>query len=79
MSSKLRPTVTDLLQEFDGGMASRTTPIQYGEDDEDITKVDTHDPCPSPSYKSSSTWTPRSVQIQQTILDGIGHNSLIRH
>jgi hypothetical protein len=41
--------------------------------------VDTHKLCPSPSCKSSSTWTPRSVPIQRTTLDGISHISLIRH
>jgi hypothetical protein len=60
-------------------MESRMTPVQEGEDDEDITKVDTHEPWPSPSYMSSSSWTPRSVQIQQITLNGIGHISLIRH
>jgi hypothetical protein len=79
MSCNLCPSVTNILQEIDGGMESRTTPIQEGEDDEDITKVDTHEPWPSPSYKSSSTWTPRSVRIQQATLDRIGHISLIRH
>lgn len=47
--------------------------------DEDITKVDTHEPWPSASYESSSTWTLCSVRIKQTTLDGNGHNSLIRH
>jgi len=47
--------------------------------DEDITKMDTHEPCLLPSYKSSSTWTSRSVRIQQITLDGISHISLIRH
>jgi hypothetical protein len=79
MSSNLHPAVTNLLQEFDGGMESRTTLIEGVEDDEDIIKVDIHEPCPSPSYKSSSTWTPRSVRIQQTTLDAIGHISVIRH
>jgi hypothetical protein len=36
-------------------MESRATPIQEEEDDEDITKVDMHEPCSSPSYKLSST------------------------
>ena len=37
----LHPVVTNLLQEFDAGMESRTTPIQEGEDDEDIDMLDT--------------------------------------
>jgi hypothetical protein len=41
MTSKLSAAVTNLLQEFDGGMESRTTPIQEGEDDKDITMMDT--------------------------------------
>jgi hypothetical protein len=41
MSSKLCTAVTNLLQEFDGGMESRMTPIQEGEDDEHITMLDT--------------------------------------
>jgi hypothetical protein len=41
MSSKLCVDITNLLQEFDGRMESRTTPIQEGEDDEDITMLDT--------------------------------------
>jgi hypothetical protein len=71
MSSNLCPVVTNLLQEFDGGMESRTTPIKEGENDQDITKVDTHEPSPSSSYKSSSTCTLRLVGIQQTTLDEI--------
>jgi hypothetical protein len=47
--------------------------------DEDITKVDMHESYPSASYKSSSTWTRRSVRIQQTTLDEISHISLIRY
>jgi hypothetical protein len=35
--------------------------------------VDTHEPCSSPSYKLSSTWTPCSVRIQLTTMKGIGH------
>jgi hypothetical protein len=35
------PAVTNLLQEFaDDGMKSRMTPILEGEDDEDITKME---------------------------------------
>ena len=79
MSCTLHPVVTNLLQEIDDGMESRMTPIQEGEDDEDITKVDTHEPCLSPSHMSSSSWISRSVRIQQTTLDKIGHISLIRH
>ena len=49
MSCNLCLAVTNLLLEFDGGMEWRMTPIQEGDDDEDITKVDTHEPCLSPS------------------------------
>jgi hypothetical protein len=41
MSSKLHAAVTNRLQEFDGGMESRTTPIQEEEGDEDITMLGT--------------------------------------
>jgi hypothetical protein len=51
MSSKLRAVVTNLLQEFDGGMESRMTLIQEGEDDEDITMLDTPEIWSSTSYK----------------------------
>ena len=50
MSSNLCPANTNLLWEFDGGMESRTTPIQEGEDDEDIATLDVHEPASSPSY-----------------------------
>ena len=40
-SCTLHPVVTNVLQEFDAGMESRTTPIQEGEDDEDIAMLDT--------------------------------------
>ena len=42
LSSKLRRAVPNILQEFDGGMESRTTPIQGGEDDEDIIASNTY-------------------------------------
>ena len=45
MSCNLCLAVTNLLLEFDGGMEWRMTPIQEGDDDEDINKVDTHEPC----------------------------------
>jgi len=38
--------------------------------DEDITTVDTHKSCPSPSYKLSSTWSPCLVRNQQTTQEG---------
>jgi hypothetical protein len=37
LSSKLHRAVPNILQEFDGGMESRTTPNQEGEDDEEST------------------------------------------
>jgi hypothetical protein len=62
MSSKLHPSVTNLLQEFDSGMESRTTPIQEGEDNEDITMLDTPKIWSSTSYKSSPTWSSCPIQ-----------------
>jgi hypothetical protein len=59
MSSKLLAAVTNLLQEFDGGMESRMTPIYEGEDDADITMLDTPEIWSSTSYKSSPTWSSR--------------------
>jgi len=52
------------------GMESRTTPIQEGEDDEDISTLHTHLTPSSPSYKSSPTQSPRSLWIQPTPLHG---------
>ena len=52
MSCTLHPVVTNLLQEIDDEMESRTTPIQEREDDEDIATLDMHEPASSPSYKS---------------------------
>ena len=74
----LHPVVTNLLQEFDAGMESRTTPIQEGEDDEDIAMLDMHEPASSPSYKSTPTRFSRSSRIQTTPLHGFGDISLIR-
>lgn len=79
MHSALHPAVTNLLQKFDGGMESRTTPIQEGEDDEDITTLDTHEPASSPSYNSSPTWTASLVRIQPTALHRNDDISLIGH
>ena len=74
----LHPVATNLLQEFDAGMESRTTPIQEGEDDEDIDTLDMHEPASSPSYKSTPTRFSRSSRIQPTPLHGFGDISLIR-
>jgi len=60
-------------------MESRTTPIQEGEDDEDIDMLDTFMPWPSPSYKSLPTRSSHSSRIQPTPLHGFGDMSLIRH
>jgi len=79
MSRTLHPAIPNLLQEIDDGMESRTTPIQEGEDDEDIVLLDTHEAWSSPSHKSSPTRSSRSVRIQLTPLHGFGHISLIRH
>jgi hypothetical protein len=68
MPCDLHPAVANLLQEFDAGMESRMTTIQEGEDDEDITMLDMHEPASSPSFKSSPTWTASSVRIQPTCL-----------
>ena len=77
MNSALHPVVTNLLQRFDGGMESRTTPIQEGEDDEDITMLDIREPASSTST-SSPTWTATSVRCQPTALHQKGDISHIR-
>ena len=79
MSCTLHPVVTNLLQEIDNGMESRTTPIQVGEDDEDIAMLDTLLPWSPPSYKSSPTRSSRLSRIQPTPLHGFGDISFIRH
>jgi hypothetical protein len=74
------PAVTNLLQEYAAdGMKSRTTPIQEGEDDEDIATLDTPMLWSSPSCNSSTTQLSRHPRIQQTRHHCFGHNSLIRH
>jgi len=78
MSCTLHPVVTNILQEFDAGMESRMTPIQEGEDDEDIAMLDMHEPASSPSYKSTPTRSSRSSRIQPTLQHGFGDISLIR-
>jgi len=78
LSRKLRLAVPNILQEFDGGMESRTTPNQEGEDDEEITMLDTLKPASSTSYKSPAIWTAHSVRIQLTALYSNGDISLIR-
>ena len=42
--------------------------LDDSEDDDDITMLETFKPASSPSYKSSPTWTARSVRIQLTAL-----------
>ena len=59
-------------------MESRTTPIQEGKDDEDITTLDIQEPASSPSYKSTPTRFSRSSRIQPTPLRGFGDISLIQ-
>jgi hypothetical protein len=71
ISSKLRAVVTNLLQEFDGGMESKTTPIQEREDDEDITMLDTPEIWSSMSYKSSPTWSSNCVHILSCLCSSI--------
>ena len=51
------------LQEFDGGMESRTTSIQEGEDDKDINTSDTY----TLKSESSSTWTSFPSRIPETV------------
>ena len=55
--------VTNLLQEIDNGMESRTTPIQEGEDDEDIAASDTY----TLKSDSSLTWTSFPSRIPETV------------
>ena len=78
MSCTLHPVVTNLLLEIDDGMESRTTPIQEGEDDEDIDMLDTFMPWPSQSYKLTPTRSSRSSRIQPTPLHSFGDISLIQ-
>jgi hypothetical protein len=78
MSSKLRAAVTNLLQEFYGGMESMMTPIQEGEDDENITMLDTPEIWSSMSYKSSPTWSSRPIRTQLTTLNRNTDISFIR-
>ena len=52
MSCTMHLAVTNLLQEIDNRMESRTTPIQEGEDDEDIAASDTY----TLKFDSSTTW-----------------------
>ena len=59
-------------------MESRMTPIQEGEDDEEIAMLDTLMPWSSPSYKSSPTQSSRSSRIQPTPLHSFGDISFIR-
>ena len=63
MSHTMHPAVTNLLQEIDDGMESRTTPIQEGEDDEDITASDTY----TFKSQSSSTWTSFPSRIPEIV------------
>jgi ribonuclease HI len=60
-------------------MESRTTPIQEGEDDEDIATLVTPTLWSSPSCNLSPTQLPRHPRIQQTRRHSFGHNFLIRH
>jgi hypothetical protein len=60
-------------------LESRMTPIQEGEDDEDITTLDIPTLWSFSSCNSSPTQLPRHPRIQQTHRHCFGHNSLIRH
>jgi hypothetical protein len=60
-------------------MESRTTPIQEGEDDEDMATLNTPTLWSSPSCNSSQPQLPRHHRIQQTRRHCFGHNFLIRH
>ena len=59
----MHPTITNLLQEIDNGMELRMTPIQEGEDDEDITASDTY----TLKSDSSTTWTLFPSRIPETV------------
>ena len=63
MSCTMHSAVTNLLQEIDNGMESRMTPIQKGEDDEDIATSDAY----TLKSDSSSTWTSFSSRIPETV------------
>ena len=60
-------------------MESRMTPIQEGEDDEDIATLDTLTPSSLPSCNSSPTQLPRHSRIQQICRQCFDHNFFIRH
>ena len=62
ISCTMHPAVTNLLQEIDNGMESRMTPIQEGEDDENITASDAY----TLKSDSSTTWTLFPSQIPET-------------
>ena len=51
------------LQEIDNGMESRTTPIQEGEDDEDVAASGTY----TLKSDSSTTWTSFPSRIPETV------------
>ena len=63
MSCTMHPTVTNLLQEIDDRMESRMTPIQEGEDDEDIAASDAY----TLMSDSSTPWTFFPSQIPETV------------
>jgi len=60
-------------------MKSRKTPIQEGEDDKDISTLDTLTPSSFPSCNSSPTQLPHHSRIQQTCRQCFVHNFFIRH
>ena len=59
----MHPAITNLLQEIDNGMESRMTPIQKGEDDEDIAASDAY----TLKSDSSTTWTSFLSRIPETV------------
>ena len=63
MSCTMHPAVTNLLQEIDDGMESRTTPIQEGEDDEDIAASEAY----TLKSDSFSTWTSFPSRIPEIV------------
>ena len=63
MSCTLHSAITNLLQEIDNGMESRTTLIQKGKDDEDIAASDTY----MLKSESSTTWTSFPSRILETV------------
>src|SRR6185503_6054526 len=63
ISCTMHPAVTNLLQEIDNEIESRTSPIQEREDDEDIAASDTY----TLKSDSSTTWTSFPSRIPKIV------------